>query len=184
MTLRLATPADAAGLAALSIEVWVGTYLRHGIGAGFADYALTHFTKARFQDWIAAPDETLILSENRDGVDGYLRLSAGRALPTSLQTAMPDLSASDPPETEISTLYVQPRHQGKGIGQALLRHALALCANRGEAQVWLMANSENTPALAFYDAWGARRIGRTDFHLGDQRYPNTVFLLTTEAKAR
>ncbi|WP_311202217.1 hypothetical protein [Leisingera sp. S132] len=33
---------DCSSLAALSIEVWAGTYLRNGISAHFADYVLAH----------------------------------------------------------------------------------------------------------------------------------------------
>ncbi|WP_425336129.1 GNAT family N-acetyltransferase [Sinorhizobium numidicum] len=33
--------------------------------------------------------------------------------------------------TEISTLYVQPRHHGKGIGKGLLNEGLRKCATDG-----------------------------------------------------
>jgi hypothetical protein len=40
MTLRDAVPADALALAALSIAVWVGTYLNRGVGPRFAEHVL------------------------------------------------------------------------------------------------------------------------------------------------
>ena len=44
MALRIAQPADASSIAAISIEVWVGTYLKKGVNAFFADWALSEFT--------------------------------------------------------------------------------------------------------------------------------------------
>ena len=75
MTLRPARPEDASSLAALSLEVWIGTYLRRGINAHFADYVLSEFTPARMEALIHAPDQNIIVSQNQDGIDGYIRVS-------------------------------------------------------------------------------------------------------------
>ena len=44
MQVRAARAEDASSLAALSIEVWLGTYLKQGISAHFADYVLETLT--------------------------------------------------------------------------------------------------------------------------------------------
>ncbi|QUJ77305.1 GNAT family N-acetyltransferase [Sulfitobacter albidus] len=161
MNLRPATPADASSLAALSIEVWLGTYLRAGVSGVFADYALETFTAANLARLIADPDQTLIVSQNVAGIDGYIRLD--RAAPCPVDGG---------PVGEIATLYVQPRHHGRGIGRALL------AAGFGAAQVrdalWLATNAENAPAIVFYRAQGFDQIGETDFHLAGQGYRNVV----------
>ncbi|RLJ51509.1 hypothetical protein BCF46_1722 [Litoreibacter meonggei] len=47
MTIRNATPSDASSMAAISMEVWIGTYLKRGVSALFAEYALKTFTFER-----------------------------------------------------------------------------------------------------------------------------------------
>ncbi len=163
MRFRNAVAADASSLAALSMEVWVGTYLRKGISSFFADYALAEFTAARFQAVIEAEDDVLIVSENDDGIDGFIRVAFDSPSP-----------GPDGSRTEIKTLYVQPRHHGKGIGKGLLKEALAACGARGCGSVWLAVNSENTAALTFYLANGFQSVSQTHFRIADQAYLNEV----------
>lgn len=171
MSIRKAVLFDASSLAALSIEVWVGTYLRKGVGAFFADYALTEFTKANFERLIPAADETFLVSDNDEGIDGFIRISRDRAAPVDGCST-----------TEICTFYVQPRHQGKGVGGRLLNAALDHCAGQGAQSVWLTTNSENAPAIAYYLARGFIRRGVTHFRIGEEAYPNDVFSLDLDAR--
>lgn len=168
MSIRIARPADASILAAISIEVWLGTYIRHGVNALFADYALSEFTAARFWALIDNPNEQIWVSENDDGLDGFIRISHGVDAPVANCST-----------TEIATLYVQPRHHGKGIGRALLNQALVASRQGGHNSVWLTTNSENTPAIAFYLAQGFEKVGTTQFSIGDEAYPNDVFKRST-----
>ncbi|WP_293572646.1 N-acetyltransferase [Phaeobacter sp.] len=154
LRLRAACGADAAALAALSVEVWVATYLREGVGTPFADYVLEEYTPARMRAVIAAPTSHIIVSQNRMGIDGYIRVETGVPAPLS-----------EGPDIEIRTLYVQPRHHGRGIGAALLRAGLAHCASQGASAVWLASNAENLPAKAFYERQGFERAGDTAFEL-------------------
>ncbi|QFT71926.1 GNAT family N-acetyltransferase [Ruegeria sp. THAF33] len=166
MRLRPARKSDAASLAALSIEVWISTYLRHGVSAFFAEFALSEFTTARFEALLEEGKDLLIVSENRDGIDGYIRLAEGRPAPID---GLSDL--------EIVTFYVQPRHHGKGIGSALLQVAIDHCRNKDRTEIWLTTNSENAPAIDFYLSKGFRQVGVTDFRIADQAYPNHVLAL-------
>ncbi|AXT26976.1 GNAT family N-acetyltransferase [Ruegeria sp. AD91A] len=166
MKLRPARKSDAASLAALSIEVWIGTYLRHGVSSFFAEFALSEFTTARFETLLEEGSDLLVVSENRDGIDGYIRLAEGRDPPID---GLSDL--------EIVTFYVQSRHHGKGIGSALLQVAIDHCRNKGRTEIWLTTNSENAPAIDFYLSKGFRQVGVTDFRIADQAYPNHVLAL-------
>lgn len=166
MKIRPAQKADAASLAALSIEVWIGTYLRHGVSSFFAEFALAEFTTARFEAIVEDGNDLLVVSENRDGIDGYIRVSEGRVAPVDGLFGL-----------EIATFYVQPRHHGKGIGSALLHVAIDYCRDKGRSEIWLTTNSENTPAIDFYQSKGFRQVGVTDFRIGDQSYPNHVLAL-------
>jgi ribosomal protein S18 acetylase RimI-like enzyme len=69
---------------------------------------------------------------------------------------------------ELTTLYVQGRHQGKGIGLALLKQALTL------GDLWLTTNTENEPAITFYVAQGFTIVGEAHFKIQDEAYLNHV----------
>lgn len=164
MTLRKPTTSDASSIAAISIEVWIGTYLKRGVNAFFADYALAEFTPSKIEKLILDPGQFILVSENEEGIDGFIRLSSASKAP------VPGCS-----EMEISTFYVQPRHQGKGIGKHLLDAALQHCHENRIQSVWLTTNAENDPAIAFYLARGFEQVGETHFRIGDQGYLNNVY---------
>ncbi len=164
MTLRAAELSDASSIAAISIEVWVGTYLKRGVSGFFADYALSEFTPSKISDQISDPKEFLLVSENHEGIDGFIRVSSSCDAPVDDWAGM-----------EISTFYVQPRHHGKGIGKRLLTAALQHCRDQQEDVVWLTTNAENAPAIAFYLAQGFKQIGEAQFRIGDQGYLNNVY---------
>lgn len=164
MTFRLARPADASILAVISIEVWLGTYIRHGVNAFFADYALSEFTAEKFSKLLDDPNEHIVVSENENGIDGFVRMSAGKTGPVAGCSSM-----------EIATLYVQPRHHGRGLGRLLLEEGLKYARDAGSPSVWLTTNSENSPAIAFYMKHGFEKVGTTNFCIQDQAYLNDVF---------
>lgn len=166
MTIRKPTVSDASSIAAISIEVWIGTYLKRGVNATFADYALKEFTPSKIDNLILDPDQIILVSENDEGIDGFIRVSSASKAP------VPGCS-----ELEISTFYVQPRHHGKGIGKRLLAAALQHCRQKDAKSVWLATNAENDPAIAFYLAQGFEHVGETQFLIGGQGYLNNVYAL-------
>jgi ribosomal protein S18 acetylase RimI-like enzyme len=161
--IRKAEERDASSLAAVGIEVWVNTYLRDGVSAVFADYVLAEFTAQKFRSAIGDPDLAIWVSENRTGIDGFV---------TVCSTAAPPQTNCSP--LEITTLYVQPRHQAGGRGGALLRNALDHCRRMGGESVWLKVEAKNRRAIDFYLRRGFTKIGSTDFVIADQAYENYV----------
>jgi len=157
LRIRPAEITDASSLAAISIEVWLGTYIREGVNAFFADYALEEFTTAKLEAMLDDPSETVWVSENVTGIDGFVRVTSGNSAPIA--------GCSD---VELTTLYVQGRHQGKGIGLALLKQALTL------GDPWLTTNTENENAIAFYLAQGFAIVGETHFRIQGEAYLNHV----------
>lgn len=63
-------------------------------------------------------------------------------------------------EAEVLTLAVAPDAQGRGLGRALLDHALREAARRGAASVVLEVSTANAPALALYARAGFLTVGR------------------------
>lgn len=166
MKLRIANQSDASSIAAISIEVWVGTYLKKGVSAFFADYALEEFTVQKIRNLIDDPAQFILVSLNEEGIDGFIRVSARSSAPVN-----------DCSDMEISTFYVQPRHHGKGIGKRLLSAALEHCRKTRVCSVWLTTNAENDPAIAFYLAQGFEHVGETNFCIDDKGYLNNVYRL-------
>lgn len=164
MTLRAATLSDASSIAAISIEVWIATYLKTGVNAFFADWALSEFTVEKTEALIADPVQVIVVSENADGIDGFIRVSSGSPAP------VPGCS-----DVEIATFYVQPRHHGNGIGKRLLSAALDHCRARSAPSVWLTTNAQNDPAISFYLRAGFTQVGETHFRIADQGYLNKVY---------
>jgi len=164
MTLRNPHKSDASCIAAISIEVWIATYLKRGVSAFFADYALNEFTSLKAEALISDPTQFILVSENEDGIDGFIRVSSGSEAPVHGCS-----------ETEISTFYVQPRHHGKGVGKRLLNAALQHCHEKEVESVWLATNAENAPAIAFYLAQGFEHVGETHFCIEDEAYLNNVY---------
>ncbi|WP_424979730.1 N-acetyltransferase family protein [Leisingera sp. S232] len=167
-TVRPAKPDDGSSLAALSIEVWLGTYLHQGVSGFFADYVLEHYTPEHFAAALKNPAERLLVSQNQDGIDGYIRISHNRPSPAGRGS-----------NTEISTLYVQPRHHSTGTGRSLLDAGLQTCRSCGWDAPWLATNSGNSGAIGFYLRNGFEQVGLTQFRIGDAEYPNDVLQYST-----
>lgn len=159
----VAGAADAASLAALSIEVWLHTYAREGIRRAFSDYVLGEFTAARFAEHVASDSRVIVKCERGDHLLGYLRMDFDEPCPT-----VPELT------TEIATLYVRSRHARQGIGKGLLARASEICRQRGIKGFWLCVNHENAPAIRFYAAQRFQRNGSDYFELEGERHENFI----------
>ena len=61
-------------------------------------------------------------------------------------------------EAEIHTIGVDPAHQGRGIGRAVLRGLLA-AAEALHATVFLEVRTDNEPARALYESEGFTVVG-------------------------
>jgi ribosomal protein S18 acetylase RimI-like enzyme len=155
----------ASSIAALSIEAWLNTYIKDGISALFANYVLDEFGRARIVKLLNDPREVFLVFRDVGGIVGYIRISVDRSAPVDGCSGI-----------EITSLYVQPHHQRKGLGKLLLEEAMAFCKVQKAESVWLTVNSENLSAIKFYEKTGFRNIGNTLFHIEDQSYRNEILI--------
>jgi len=96
--------------------------------------------------------ETVFLAERDQELVGLLVL---RTVPT----------LSDPEDwAEVTELYVRQPARRQGVGRALMQAAVEYARHRGYAEIHLLVDPENEPALAFYratgfgqDSWEMRR---------------------------
>ena len=83
-------------------------------------------------------DGNVVLLARSDGADaGFLYLAAGH----------------------LELLYLLQPYQGRGIGRALMRQALAAAAEHGRAEITFNVLPANIGAIRFYESLGAERIG-------------------------
>ncbi len=64
----------------------------------------------------------------------------------------------------LEDLYVRPAYRGTGAGAALFRHLAQLTLERGYTRFEWVALDWNTPALTFYERFGARRYDNWVLH--------------------
>ena len=145
---RPARPDDAAAIARIHVDTWRSTY------AGLLpDRYLVKMSMTRWAaHWSGVLDrpngaeKVIVVSETPVGVVGFSSLGPARGdrSPLARQTY-----------GEIYTLYVEPDHQGVGLGRLLLEGGLALLADAGfpGAVVWVL---DGNPSRFFYRALGAQ----------------------------
>ncbi len=140
--------------------------------AGDADLvAVGDITVAAYSGFTRGPDDPYI---------AHLRDTAARADQAQLWVAEDDdgrilgtvthcppgspwREVSQPGEGEFRMLAVAPDAQGRGVGEALTRHVLALCAEAGEDVVVISSLNEMAAAHRIYERLGFRRLPERDW---------------------
>ena len=102
------------------------------------------WSAAAFLSEIGARHNTCLAARVGDRLIGYAVLAA--------------LGREGDREFEVHTIGVDPAHQGRGIGRALLRRMLAV-ADAEAAPVVLDVRTDNVPARTLYEAHGFEVAG-------------------------
>jgi len=68
------------------------------------------------------------------------------------------VACADKRNAEIASLAVHPDYRRRGVGDALMRHALGELRAAGVRRVELMVRTENTAGAQLYRALGFRRV--------------------------
>lgn len=145
---RSAEPRDAEAIADLHVAVWRQTYRELAPAEAFATLDEAYRLE-RWQEKLAAPsdDQLILLAE-----------SYGRLVGIGAAGA-----ASEPlfgSRGEIKFLYVDQEFQGRGIGRHLLWRLALHLRERHYPGAALSVVDGNLAAIGFYDALGAKAIGR------------------------
>ena len=145
--IRAAGAEDVAAIARIHVETWRDTY------AGLLpDHALIRMSAQRERvlwSWtVAAGESVLVAADSADGVVAFGSCGV---------TRRPELPFSG----EVYTLYVQPDHQGQGVGRRLLNGLFQALRRQGHdsAVIWVL---DANPSRYFYEAMGGRPVAERD----------------------
>jgi GntR family transcriptional regulator len=137
--LRLATPADAPGLARVFVGAWRAGYV------GIVDPAvLDNLDEADIADWLGT------LTSSNGPTTWLAESAAGDIVAFSRHGEDP----VDSRRGHIFSLYVAPAATGRGLAKALLEHDLGLLTERGLRTVTLWVFEENRAARHLYASFG------------------------------
>ncbi|WP_299027010.1 GNAT family N-acetyltransferase [uncultured Thermanaerothrix sp.] len=154
LDIRLATPADAWGIAQVHVDTWRAAYAGLLPASVLAQLSVAKDAR-QIREWIAQP---------RPGSFWWVAEKAGRIV--GFASGGPERSGDAIYRGEIYALYVLPAFQRHGIGtrlvvasaQALLQHGLT------SMLIWVLA--ENTPARAFYARLGGQPVREQTLTIG------------------
>ena len=83
----------------------------------------------------------------------------------------------------MSALYLLAAYQRRGFGAALLAALCGELHTRGVAEIGFDCVAENARAIAFYEAMGARPVGRQQRGEGANAWEELIFALPTDSPA-
>ncbi len=160
VTVREATPQDAAGIGAAHAEAWRGGYADRFPADGLA--VAVERRRGMWEGLLAGnirTSSTLLVARGDDGVDGFVQFGP----------------AADGSEAgEVYALYLHPRAWGHGAAGALMDGDLVRLAETGFTRAVLWTHGEGR-AARFYDKSGWAATGRArDEDFGDGLHGRVV----------
>ncbi len=162
ITIRPAGHADAASLAELAAETFPLACPPHTTAEAIAAFIAEHFTVARFEEYLAADDRTLLVAEEPGGrFVGYTMLIAGEPADADAAAVV-----DRRPTIELSKFYTRAAAHGTGVAGPLMAATLDAATAAGALSAWLGVNEENTRAIRFYEKQGFAKVGRKHFTVG------------------
>lgn len=157
ISVRTASAADAALLATLGRRLFEETFAQHNTAEDMTAYLAAAFGEVQQRAELAEPGSTWWIAEDAEGrAAGYVRLRLGATHPA--------VRAQRP--AELSRLYADRRHHGRGVGATLLQRCIAEARAQGADVLWLGVWEHNARAVAFYEKHGFRTVGEQEFVLG------------------
>lgn len=167
LSIREATPQDAALIADLSRQTFFDTFAAQNSKADMDKFLAEQFTRGRLMLEVGQVPNTFLLAYAGDVLAGYAKLREGRT--------PPQLAGAQ--SIEIARLYACKNFIGKGVGQLLMQTSLDMGKKRGKAFAWLCVWEHNQRAIDFYQRWNFEKCGEVEFILGDDVQTDWVMQL-------
>jgi ribosomal protein S18 acetylase RimI-like enzyme len=165
MTVRPATPTDAAALAEVAAVTFPLACPPDMPREDVEAFVATQLSAERFTAYLADPARIVLVDDPGGGaaLAGYTMVVLGEPYAADVAAAI-----RIRPTAELSKIYVRPEQQGSGTARALLDRTLAAAADRGAAGMWLGTNGANARAQRFYAKAGFAHVGTRRFQVGNR----------------
>lgn len=173
ITVRDATPADAAAEAAVHIATWQATYAHVFLADYLADLDHAGWTEGhRRQIDNSPPRITLVAVDAESGeIVGFTHAGPWR---------VGSPPAYDPARGEVYAIYVRPDAWGTGAGRALMQGAVDRLAETGRHEIGLWVLDDNPRARRFYERFGFRASGEVSTFTADRGGPHQTTVTEIE----
>lgn len=157
LSLRVATPADAARYAATARRTFFESYGGETDPAQMEIHLATNFSEPLQRSELEDAAQTVFVMEAEETWAGFVALKRGESPPC--------LRAGNP--IQLSRIYVVREWQGHGVGKRLLEAALHFGREHAHDAIWLQVWTENHRARTFYERAGFVQVGTFPFKFGD-----------------
>jgi ribosomal protein S18 acetylase RimI-like enzyme len=166
VTVRPAVEGDLSAIAEIRVRSWQAAY-RGIVPQGYLDLMRPEMDADRRRAGLAGPDD-----RRRDAIGAVAGQPAGWVAYGPYR----DDDAPSRKSGEVYAIYVHPAHWRRGVGHALMRHAIAELRAAGLAPVLLWVLEDNDPARRFYEREGFRPDGqRHIFEVAGVRLPEVRY---------
>jgi ribosomal protein S18 acetylase RimI-like enzyme len=132
-------------------ETWVATYAAFIPEHDLRRYLDEHYTVQALEELMASKFFRGLLAVERDIALGYAKVQFH----------------PDDGRCYLSSLYVIPTAQGKGVGKGLLERAESIAREFGVDEIWLGVMVQNVQALDWYTRLGFSFVHEEPFTMGN-----------------
>lgn len=168
VTIRIATPADAAVIADLSRQTFYDAFAADNTPENMDKFMNEQFTREKLIAEVSDPASIFLLAAIDDEVVGYARLRESSNPP----------ELGDLPSIEIARIYAVTTTIGKGVGSTLMQRCLIIAQEKQRSVIWLGVWEHNKRAIDFYTKWGFQKFSEHIFVVGDD--PQTDWMMKKE----
>lgn len=168
VTVRRATLADAAAVAALAAKTFEETFAADNRPEDMAAHLATAYGVPQQAAEIADPDYVTLLAF----ADGTLAAFA------QVRRKTPPACVTGDGPIEIHRFYVDQPWHGRGVARPLMDASVEAVRGFGGRTAWLSVWERNPRAQAFYAKAGFVRVGEADFWVGPDRQTDHILALT------
>jgi ribosomal protein S18 acetylase RimI-like enzyme len=157
--IRKATPEDVATVSKLGAHIFAVTFGHSVPAKELQSFLEDSYSISATEKDLKDPMKDMVVASNQDGaILGFALLTRG-----STEPCLSHLEST----VELQRIYVDPDHQGKGVGRLLANKLEEIARDEGFKHIWLGVWEENHNAQGMYEKLGYRRVGHHDFTIGE-----------------
>lgn len=156
INIRRATEKDASLIAEISRETFYDSFAEQNTPEDMALFMERQFNTSLLMEELFDDSNIFFLACCEDEPAGYIKLKPG---------AHADLENANQ-AIEICRFYARKQMIGKGIGKAMMLHAIQYAQTNNCKTIWLGVWEHNKRAINFYSSFGFLKFSEHDFILG------------------